>query len=84
MGKFYLDSLVHDPAILNYIIDLVGIDKVALGSDYPFPLGEAAPGELIHSMDMDNEDRTKLLGGNALRWMGQTQEHFTITSPEVN
>ena len=84
MGRFYLDSLVHDPAMLHYIIDLVGIDKVALGSDYPFPLGESVPGELIHSLGIENKDKSKLLGGNALTWMGQTQEHYTMVSPEVN
>ena len=49
LGKFWLDSLVHDPKMLAYIIDLVGVDRVALGSDYPFPLGETPPGELIKS-----------------------------------
>ena len=46
----YFDSLVHDAAKLDYLIKLVGADQVALGSDYPFPLGEAKPGELIESM----------------------------------
>ncbi len=84
LGKFYLDSLVHDPTMLRYIIDLVGIDKVALGSDYPFPLGENNPGELIRSLDFAESDKSKLLGANALKWMGQTQEHFTMASPQLS
>src|SRR3984885_2270303 len=54
LGKFYLDSLVHDKAMLKYIVDLIGADKIALGSDYPFPLGENIPGTLIESMDFDD------------------------------
>jgi len=84
LGKFYLDSLVHDSTVLKYIIDLVGVDKVALGSDYPFPLGETNPGELIRSLEIGNDEKSKLLGANALKWMGQTQEHFTMASPQVN
>ncbi|MFQ5502558.1 MAG: amidohydrolase family protein, partial [Phycisphaerae bacterium] len=51
LGRFYLDSLVHDADALRFLIKLVGADRVALGSDYPFPLGEAQPGGLIASMD---------------------------------
>ena len=43
LGRFWIDSLVHDPRILDYLIDLVGADRIALGSDYPFPLGEEVP-----------------------------------------
>lgn len=72
LGRFYLDSLVHDPAMLTYLINLVGVDKIALGSDYPFPLGEAEPGRLIASLDFLNEtSRQRLLSGTALEWLGR-------------
>jgi aminocarboxymuconate-semialdehyde decarboxylase len=71
LGKFYLDSLVHDPAILKYLIDLIGENRLALGSDYPFPLGEAEPGKLIESMpDLSAATKARLLGGTALEWLG--------------
>lgn len=47
LGKFWVDSLVHDPKMLNYITELVGADKVAVGSDYPFPLGEEISGAIL-------------------------------------
>ncbi len=37
LGKFWVDSLVHDDQVLKYIVDLIGEDKIILGSDYPFP-----------------------------------------------
>lgn len=71
LGKFYLDSLVHDKAMLKYLIDLVGVEKVALGSDYPFPLGEAQPGLLIETMELSDETKSRLLCGSALEWLGR-------------
>src|SRR5258705_75170 len=50
LGRFYLDSLVHDADALPALVRLVGPERIALGSDYPFPPGEAAPGRLIESL----------------------------------
>lgn len=76
LGKFYLDSLVHDHKMLDYIIDLMGADKIALGTDYPFPLGELSPGELINTSNHDDAVKQKLLGLNALDWLSMDIEAF--------
>jgi aminocarboxymuconate-semialdehyde decarboxylase len=77
LGKFYLDSLVHDADALRGLIKLVGADKIALGSDYPFPLGEAEPGRLIESLtDLPAAVRARLLGGTALEFLGLSRERF--------
>lgn len=74
LGKFYLDSLVHDARALRYLIEIAGENAVALGSDYPFPLGEAEPGKLIESMpDLSGATKTRLLRGTALEWLGLQQ-----------
>lgn len=70
LGKFYLDSLVHDPKMLDYIIELFGANRIAMGTDYPFPLGELEPGKLINSMPYDNATKELLLNGSALEWLG--------------
>jgi aminocarboxymuconate-semialdehyde decarboxylase len=76
LGKFYLDSIVHDAAMLKYLIALVGENRIALGSDYPFPLGEAEPGKLIESMpDLSDATKARLLGGTALEWLGVEKNH---------
>lgn len=69
LGKFWLDSLVHEPKMLEYIIDLVGADKIAMGSDYPFPLGELEPGKLIRNSSFNDDTKKMLLGGSALKWL---------------
>jgi aminocarboxymuconate-semialdehyde decarboxylase len=70
LGKFWIDSLVHDSKAMDYIIDIIGQDKICLGSDYPFPLGEHHPGQLIESMGMHSELKEKLLHKNAMNWLG--------------
>jgi len=76
LGKFWLDSLTHDADMLNYLVKLVGSNRVALGTDYPFPLGEIKPGELIHSMNFSDEVKQKLLNGSALEWLGVAKNKF--------
>ena len=50
LGNFRVNSLVHDPLMLNYLVKTLGADKITLGSDYPFPLGGRKPGQLIASI----------------------------------
>ena len=77
LGRFYLDSLVHDADALRYLIGLMGAEKIALGSDYPFPLGEAQPGRLIESMgELDAGVRQRLLAGTALEFLGAGPSAF--------
>jgi aminocarboxymuconate-semialdehyde decarboxylase len=76
LGRFWLDSLVHDPVMLQYLVDLVGAEKVALGTDYPFPLGELEPGSLIRGMQWPDAQKEMLLSGAALGWLGMRREHF--------
>lgn len=70
LARFYFDTLVHDAAALRYLIALAGTDRLALGSDYPFPLGERRPGELIRSLQLPQIEATRLLRGTALEFLG--------------
>ena len=76
LGKFWLDSLTHDEEMLRYIVKLIGANRVALGSDYPFPLGENEPGKLIREMSFSDEIKEKLLSGSALEWLGLEKKKF--------
>jgi aminocarboxymuconate-semialdehyde decarboxylase len=84
LGKFYVDSLVHDEQVLKYLIELVGAEKVALGSDYPFPLGEHEPGKLIESIpDFSDQTKARLLGGTAFEWLALKQDQFALKKDSV-
>jgi len=74
LKRFYVDSLVHDAKTLSFLIELFGVNQIALGSDYPFPLGEARPGKLISQLPgLTENQRNRLLSGTALEWLGVTQ-----------
>jgi aminocarboxymuconate-semialdehyde decarboxylase len=71
LGRFYLDSLVHDAEALRYLLRLVGAERIALGTDYPFPLGEEEPGRLIESLtELSPAVKERLLAGSAREFLG--------------
>jgi aminocarboxymuconate-semialdehyde decarboxylase len=70
-AHFYVDSLVHDADALKLLLKLFGAQRVALGSDYPFPLGEAHAGKLIESMkELSMKEKAQLLSGTAREFLG--------------
>jgi aminocarboxymuconate-semialdehyde decarboxylase len=69
--RIWVDSLVHDSRALKYLVDLFGDERVACGSDYPFPLGEQKPGALIDSTFSRAALKERLLVTNALEWLGR-------------
>lgn len=70
MDRFAVDSVVFDPRALRLLVDTLGDERVMLGSDYPYPLGERPAGAVIRSADFLGEDaRARLLGGNAARFL---------------
>ena len=69
-ARFYVDSLVHDADALRLLLKLFGVQRVALGSDYPFPLGEAHPGQLIDSMkEFSAKEKAQLFSGTAREFL---------------
>ena len=71
LGRFSVDSAVFDPRALGLLLEVMGEDRVMLGSDYPFPLGEPRVGKLIRDMaGLPAGARKKLLAGNARRFLG--------------
>src|SRR6202167_5575091 len=66
LNRFSVDSAVFDQRALNLLVETMGMERVMLGSDYPFPLGEEQVGSLIRQSDLPQYAKTKLLGGNAM------------------
>jgi aminocarboxymuconate-semialdehyde decarboxylase len=68
--RFYVDSAVFNEDALAMLIKVMGEDRVVLGSDYPFPLGEQVVGQMIREdQGLDASLRAKLLGTNAARFL---------------
>ena len=74
LRRIYVDSALHGEESLRYVISRFGSDRVYLGSDYPFPLGETPSGSIIESMDdFDRATQQRLLSGTALEFMGMSE-----------
>ncbi|HRI00971.1 MAG TPA: amidohydrolase family protein [Saprospiraceae bacterium] len=70
LGKFWVDSLVLDQHMLDQLIKLFGHEKIALGTDYPFPLGETTPGKLIEESSHPEAIKDWLRYKSAEAWLG--------------
>jgi len=70
LNRFYTDSAVFDQRALQFLVGTMGADRVMLGSDYPFLLGEERVGSLIRQSNLPQENKLNLLGGNAARFLG--------------
>lgn len=70
LGKFWVDSITHDAEYLRYAMKLIGSDKICLGSDYPFPLGDLEIGKFIEEMDLPQEDLDNIFYKSTLEWLG--------------
>jgi aminocarboxymuconate-semialdehyde decarboxylase len=69
LGRFWVDSATHDPQLLRYILDVVGSDKVCLGTDYPFPLGDLEIGTFITQMGLPDDTVEAIFHRNTLEWL---------------
>lgn len=80
LGKFWVDSITHDPMLLDYVIRLIGSDKICLGSDYPFPLGDLEIGKFIEEMALPVDDLENIMYKSALDWLGlgSKEEHHKM------
>lgn len=71
VDRFYVDSAVFNEGALSLLIDVMGEDRVILGSDHPFPLGEQEIGALVRNHDgLSGTVKSKILGGNASQFLG--------------
>lgn len=71
LDRFYVDSAVFDPRALQLLVDTMGVERVMLGSDHPFPLGEQEIGKLVgEHPGLDASAKARIMAGNALEFFG--------------
>ena len=69
--RFSVDTVVFEPSALRLLVDVIGAERVMMGSDYPYPLGERPAGSVIRRASLDDSTTNALLGGNASRFLGR-------------
>ena len=76
LNKFWIDSATHDSDLLRYIMTKQSTKKIALGTDYPFPLGDLHIGQFIEEMQLEQSDLENIMHGSALEWLDLPKSMF--------
>lgn len=66
-ARLWFDSVLFDPAALRFLCDTTGGDRVMLGSDYPFPIGDPKPLEVVRKAGFGRSMEADILGNTAQR-----------------
>jgi len=72
LSLLYFDSIVHSKRTLEYLVDIAGYERVLLGSDYPFDMGNLDCVARVREIDVPAAQRDGILGASAqrlLRWL---------------
>jgi aminocarboxymuconate-semialdehyde decarboxylase len=67
LKKIYFDSIVHSVAALQYLIQVVGSDRVVLGTDYPMAMGDFESVRKVGQLSLSGKERSQVLGANAAK-----------------
>ena len=65
MALIYTDSIVHDPRVLRFVVEMIGADRVMMGSDMPFPIGEDEPMNVVAAAGLKLDQVASINGGLA-------------------
>ncbi|MCB9222955.1 MAG: amidohydrolase [Crocinitomicaceae bacterium] len=76
VGKFWIDSITHDIDLLKYVLKMQGSEKICLGTDYPFPLGDLEIGKFIEESDIPKEDIENMFCNSILSWLDIEKDRF--------
>jgi aminocarboxymuconate-semialdehyde decarboxylase len=80
LGHFWIDSATHDERLLRYVLEMVGPEKICLGTDYPFPLGDLEIGTFIEKMGFPKATLEQIFFRNTLSWLYGAPENATSTT----
>ena len=67
LQRFTYDTIVHSPAIMQFVIQEVGVERIVIGSDYCFDMGYNRPVEFVNRLELSRVQRRMILGGTAAR-----------------
>lgn len=67
LGLIYTDTIVHDPRVLRFVVEMMGADRVMLGSDMPFPIGDHEPVKIVSAAGLKPDQVASINGGLAAK-----------------
>lgn len=72
LRRFHFDTLTHSPRSLAFLVDLVGADRVAYGTDFPYDMGGGSASEQLAGVGLDDDETDAVRRGNAAALFGLT------------
>lgn len=76
LGKIWVDCITHDIDMLKYILNVQGSNRICLGSDYPFPLGDLEIGKFIEDSDLSQKVKEDIFANSTLEWLGLDKNDY--------
>jgi len=67
LGALYTDTIVHDPRVLKFVVEMLGTERLMLGSDMPFPIGDMEPMKIVADAGLSAAQAASVNGGLAAR-----------------
>ena len=63
----YTDTILHDPRVLRFVVEVMGADRIMLGSDMPFPIGDHEPRHIVEAAGLHPDQVEVINGGTATK-----------------
>jgi aminocarboxymuconate-semialdehyde decarboxylase len=70
LAVLYTDTILHDVRVLKFVIEMMGADRLMMGSDMPFPIGDAEPAKIVLDAGLDAARTASINGGLAAKLFG--------------
>jgi aminocarboxymuconate-semialdehyde decarboxylase len=67
LASLYTDSILHDPRVLRFVVEMMGAERVMMGSDMPFPIGDDEPTKIIAAAGLEPDQVASITGGLAAK-----------------
>jgi aminocarboxymuconate-semialdehyde decarboxylase len=77
VGRFWVDSITHNADALRFLLALMGPERIAYGTDFPFPLGDLEHGRFIEDMaDLSPTVKDQLMSGTLLEFLNLNEQDY--------
>lgn len=67
LGAIYTDTILHDVRVLKFVIEMMGTERLMMGSDMPFPIGDSEPMRIVADAGLSQQQTASINGGLAAR-----------------
>jgi aminocarboxymuconate-semialdehyde decarboxylase len=72
LAAIYTDTIVHDVRVLKFVVEMLGTERLMMGSDMPFPIGDTEPTKIVTEAGLSSAQTASINGGLAARLFGLT------------